>query len=467
MAIVVALLTAVSLWSSGAHAQEQDEDWSEPRRLSAERWAWYPTIAVDSTGVAHALWVTTSEGHEDLAQLDDAIFYSRWDGVSWSQPVDVLVSPGGARIQYPAVVGDRRGALHAIWSGPNLLYSRALAGAAASARSWSEPVPLTASAVLDGDIVADDIDVLHIVYPESTAGIYYVRSAGGGDSWSLPVEVSIFQGVDVGFRDARLAVDAKHRIHVIWTQVPLPDGYPPLGVYHALSTDDGKTWSFPIQVAGENYAEGNVVTFGEDTVHLMWHGRVGIGGTYHQWSSDGGVSWTAPAQTLGGAGLTGAPAVAADSAGALYLAEVTPQGIVSARWTEAGWSVEEVVEEDTVGGVVYGPHYPALAVSRGSTLLLVWTRQGVGDVAFARLGTLEPHGAPTSLATLAPTPPVDADSVLNSPPPGAHLSDGGMSSIEEPGYGDDSVVLVIAGVAPAALLIAAILVIVRLRSGPL
>jgi hypothetical protein len=102
---------------------------------------------------------------------------------------------------------------------------------------------------------------------------------------------------------------------------------------------------------------------------VAWAG----GGTFHQWSADGGQTWSVPTQLCGGAGLTRAPALAVDSAGVVHLAAICTEGLAYSCWREGTWSTPETIDAGSKG---YEPYHPALVVSEGNRLFVLWAAQG-------------------------------------------------------------------------------------------
>lgn len=460
----IALVVFVSLLGHWAQAQDQAGEWSDPVELSEEKWAWFPVIAVDPGGTVHAMWAWTRD-QETASAAPESLFYSWWNGSSWSRPVDVLVSPSGGYAHDPDLTADRGGNLHVIWNdGTFFWYSRASASKAASAQGWASPVRLASGSYAAASIVADGAGVLHVAYPEPTTGVYYIDSIDGGNTWSQPVEVWRTASEKLGATSSRLAIGANRTIHVVWTEIYLPETYPPLGVYYARSLDGGQTWSEPLQVAGEDYAEGNLLTTGDDTVHLVWHGRAGIGGTFHQWSSDGGRTWSTPTRVLNGTGLTRAPALSVDSAHVVHLAEIDSSGLVYTSWREGTWDAPTLIDSLKTN---YEPHHPALAVSEGNKLFVVWasqsTGQGTGVVRYSTRQVAAPYVPPEVLPTLLPTPTTRPSPTLlsttspTSLPTASPLPLPSASSSGMPPQDDQSFLAIIVGVVPAGLILLVIL----------
>ena len=54
-----------------------------------------PLLLADQTGAVHLFWSEDVGGRASLGgtTAGNTIMYSRWDGVTWSTPVDILLSP--------------------------------------------------------------------------------------------------------------------------------------------------------------------------------------------------------------------------------------------------------------------------------------------------------------------------------------------------------------------------------------
>lgn len=388
--------------TSGAGLSEAEQGWSTAVQLSREPWAWFPVAAADPAGGVHVLWAET-QGPNPAVEKSDALVYTRWDGTVWSPPVDVLLSPGNASTMYPSMAADNYGYLHVTWSGEELYYSHVQADRAGEPGEWMTPVALSENRVFQSAIATDDMGGVHIAYPDGVTGLYYLYSDNGGRTWSRSLPVWLVTDAQSGVRDVSLDVDARQVIHLAWTKVQLPEGYPPLGAYYMRSNDFGETWTAPLEVAGKGYGESNVLVDG-DTVHLVWHGRAGVGGTFYQSSADGGATWSSPARLLEGAGMTRAPAMQVDSAGTLHLAAISGDGLSYTYRTPDGWADPAVLDKTVQPG--YEPHYPTLVLANGNRLFLFWGSQGdaegTGAVRYAGRQTSAPYVEPQPIATVAP-----------------------------------------------------------------
>jgi hypothetical protein len=334
-------------------------------------------------GDVHLFFVYRAPGGT-AGQPPRALMYARLHGSRWSEPVEILATPKGGSLNFPAATSDGRGLLHVLWQGTPLnriSYSCAAVAEAASPNRWSTPRPLSEGEAFKGglrsDIVTAPDDSLHVLYASQGGNVYYRRSTDAGNRWSDPVRVS-----EVGASEAsdypRMAVDESGRLHATWTQFRLPNGWPPTGAFYSQSVDAGQTWSSPLQVAGENYGTVNVVSVGADRVHLVWNAVVSIGDRLHQWSSDGGNSWSVVRRITREpkGGFTGYPAMAVDAAGTLHLATGLdgavgkPGGIYYLAWRGRCWTDPSLISNAAVGKTVVDS--PSMAVSGGNHLHVVY-----------------------------------------------------------------------------------------------
>ena len=182
-AALVVLIMAV-FFTTNAVAQVQDNDWSEPYRLSSDIGSVIGAggrIVADDYGNVHVFWV--EGGFDDLRTV---IMYARFDGVTWSEPVDIWLSVPDSTFGFLSnPIVDQSGNLHIAWtmgqSGPILYYNAPIDGAL-SARNWvrhqSIEVPANRA-----ELEVDSQGTLHIVYSNlegNEPGVYYIRSKDGG-----------------------------------------------------------------------------------------------------------------------------------------------------------------------------------------------------------------------------------------------------------------------------------------------
>ena len=333
--------------------------WSEPVELSQSKGLpGSPAVATDAEGRVHVLW---SEAPAE-GMPGEGLHYAGYSGTRWTQPAQVLRSPEG-KAEQPAlvVVGDR---LHAVWSGGRggeIFYSRAYVRDAYAPDGWSEPWPLQAPGAVGGApvIVADLAGTLHVIYTvplNEGRGIYYTRSADGGETWAEPQ--AVFDAAAAGWAMVNrpcLALDGQGTLHVAWVRAPLPGSGLPVGINYARLPaggerprpgtpllPSGQAWSEPVQVAEGAYDWPRVIALPTGQVHLLWGEAHGSSGWIHQWSIDGGAIWTRPERIGRFAGVPGPVGLVGDGAGTLHLVGVGEDdagepALLYTTWVDEHW----------------------------------------------------------------------------------------------------------------------------------
>lgn len=384
------MLTAWSL-SANLVAWAQSGVWSQPLNLfETEGYAAGAVVVADPSGAVHVFWAYSEPGDEELGSTQ-SIYYVRKQDDVWSEPVDVLISPGNRGARMVAAVADLQGYLHVVWSGgDSIFYSRAYAPDAGNSQAWTPPRALDSGAVnLWPAIAVSDSGDLYVVWSRGGSGLMFVRSEDGGQNWSEPA--LIFTATDPNELAAtgRIAVDAAGRLHVVFDHT-LRDvetdsqnlrARNPYWMYYLRSDDRGKTWSVPYLMSPEpDFGDINVATFGEDTVHVVWNGRAGRNGRYHRWSKDGGATWSntvevlapSPQNPLGTTGLTGFPALTTDATGNLHLVTTAGLGNYYFRWKDGAWSAPLLISPGLDGNGVTGTYNtlesPSIALGQGNQI---------------------------------------------------------------------------------------------------
>lgn len=350
--ILIGLVLALSLLGRPPQGVEaSDSSWSEPKLLfSSPDEAFQPNLSIDQEGGVHAFWHVVRAPKTSSGSTKDQLFYTQLRDSRWSSPTDVF--DGSATD--PMSVVDQFGVIHLFWAGPNdyLFNSDAAVGRAALASAWTSPSSRIAVNQA-GEIAADQRGNLYLVYPRAgVSGLFYSVSNDGGNSWSFPVTISR-AGSSASANYTRVAVGPDGTIHVVWTEFQLPDGWPPLGVYYAHSTDGGVSWSNPVQIAGPGFTQGNVAAGPNGVVHVAWNGMSGVHGRYHRWSSDGGNTWSDAdiLKTPDVGGSEGPPQMVIDSAGALHILTTDGGRVWYGVWNNEGWSPLEYIPTGDEEGI--------------------------------------------------------------------------------------------------------------------
>jgi hypothetical protein len=383
----------VGTWMPLVHAQEE-EPWTHPVLLSQGTMgipgisarASHPVLAADMWGRVHVFW---SVAFDEDATIGDTLFYSFWDGLAWSAPVDVLYTPGKP-IWIPKVAVDAQGWLHVVWTdntAGQVWYVRIPATEASSVQAWVEPIAVPAGLASGLSIGVDGAGTAHLAYcgTGEDQGVYHTSSPDGS-SWSTSTYVGDTGNTASKSIECRLglAVDEIGRLHIVWGQSFVQVA----PIYYSRSKDGGRSWLPPVEVDRvderywELYAPGrpNILTIGPGEIHLIWFGAP-AGQRWHRWSADGGDTWS-PAEQIhpGLRGFMEPPGVAVDSSGTLHLAssgwiDDGPSGAFHTYWRDGHWSPLALISKPE-GGSGEGGEYTALVVTGGNTLHTVGDLNG-------------------------------------------------------------------------------------------
>jgi hypothetical protein len=453
--------------------------------------ALFPAVAADPTaaGRFHIVWSQPAD--DDPDGPGRALYYARWDALDTERlPMPVaLFSSAKEKADYPALATDGAGRLHLVWSGGQageIMASRAGVDGAFNWANWAEPQVLSARE-LTGSAPAIAIGrdgVVHIVYAvplNEGRGVYYVRSADGGESWSEPVRVVDAAAAGWAMVDhTTLAVAADGTLHVAWSVLPVPGSLVPGAIFYTRSTDGGETWS-----ARYNPAEGTVdwpqlAAVGDLEVHLVWRATNGQAQLQHRWSADGGLNWTRATPVGEVVGLERPVTLTIDGAARVHLAGVAPVPDLATegtngvpvrwpvvhrlwdgqRWTDLADGYVSVLEEAA-------PQFPTVAIAGGDRIGLVLAagprrplfsdEEGLD----ARIRLLSrpldlPENLPNPLPTLTPTPgpsptPSSEETPASTPTPDLALSQPEPVTIGPISFGS-TYGGIIAGAIPASLL---------------
>lgn len=424
-------------------AQEQG-GWIAPYRLSdTDADTWNNVAVVDRYGFAHVFWTET--GFADQRQI---IQYSRFDGETWSTPIDIFATPSGGSIGKLSAAVDQDDILHLVWNGGTrsgpIYYSYAPAYDAATAQNWSNPVRLDIPA--DGlSLQVDSKGVIHIIYSQfySQPGVYYVKSEDEGATWSDPIwfDPDILPGYVPNSVYLKLKLDkTTDGLHVIWFYSSVVDNRDDW-IRYAHSLDGGKTWSEPFTIdedtEGTNrlYFAGPIMAVHQQTVHVVWAGG-DLTYRNHRFSTDAGQTWSFAARISAFGNLNGQAGddLAIDGAGRVhYFGQIRyPQGIWHAYWDNNNWSRPELIyliartSSEPRGDRIHA-HYLSAGVRAGNQLVVTFHPPTTDEdhsmyVMYHTLNDIPPLAlkptptpSPTAHPTLTPTPAVPLQPVTLVP----------------------------------------------------
>jgi hypothetical protein len=374
-----------------------------------------PFLIADRTGVAHLFWSEDVGGRVVMGgtAAGNTIMYARWDGVSWSPPIDILLTPldplGGfedPKAWQPEAIIDDFGTIHLIWLGQypdKLYYSRALAVEADRALAWTEPAVLADNST--GTQYAIDIEyvpathTLHVIYArghweeqysgEDPRAITHISSTDGGENWSEPVDVAFTPDPERGYSNVRLLFAPETRLFASWTEWDQTGNGQ--AVWVARSLDNGRFWDAPVKLAER--AEGEyerdwtkLAWLGGDQLLATWEG--GFRAYRHfMYSADAGQTWSEPHDTFYWLiGENGFVEFARDGADNLhfFIAQRIREGTIGRAGGEglwhSTWQGERQWSDTQLVGGPNGMVNPRVVITNGNNLVATWYNSAVGEI---------------------------------------------------------------------------------------
>lgn len=290
-------LTNENLWATAARGDLAGsvQAWRSPTRLTRFDQGYYSDLAVDASGVVHAIWTESALGNWGLFYA-----HSSDGGITWSEPV--ALDAGKAVWWYRAhlkIDSDNR--LHVVWEiidpalGNNSPYGYGTTKATVYATSKDGGTTWTAVAFTSNgqpesyatlDVAALNRDtaqagpqqptvgidgrgniVLVFREPKSNHVLYRVSADGQVWSSSLPIP-GIQAGIPRPFDVYDLATDSAGHLHLV--MVGVPNGANAMALLH--SEWDGQQWADPQTIASAPlFPEYPKIAIGEGRrLHVVW-----------------------------------------------------------------------------------------------------------------------------------------------------------------------------------------------------
>jgi hypothetical protein len=348
-------------------AQAQTDGWTAPKLIFEGRGVINaPTLVADQYGQVHAFWVFQQDQQTNSPQQQ--IYYTRLDQPTW--PVnDIFSGPVGVPTLKASAWQD---GLAILWSGSKLAMSNF--APKASAQAWSSRGSIDSAYSEAGMATALD-GALWVIYGTTSSNEIVVQRLNPvTKAWEAPRLVSDVVNAGTAPDGTRLSISADGTLHAVWAEYLLPNGWPPIGLYYAQSTDGGLTWTDRHKITGPNFNQPNVVAGPGKNVYVTWTGTAGAGQKYFQESLDGGHTWQNQVTVMSqpGGGSEGAPNLAVDSAGNIHMV-FSHNGCVwhTSRQNNV-WSAPECI---SIGVPVNSQiEFPTMAIGLGNQIhVLFWT----------------------------------------------------------------------------------------------
>jgi hypothetical protein len=349
-----ASLLGERLYIIGCDQGEGGDVWVTSRDLGSFKpklpaWSQLSPITSQNLKLESIELVATDDGliHGIFSQHQDpAIYYTYWNGASWSRITPVLKLPEG-EAAWPAIIAGPGNELFLIARNNRgtLYFSRATSGNAAIESRWSKPTRLRIGhdgKISSVDVAWDAAGTLYVAYSvaaNNDRGIYLVQSKDHGTSWSEPLQV--FDGAAAGFDlvgAPSLLISSNGLLHILWKEQSIEgDGVSqPLSLYYARSENGGGTFSDAKLVVEQPVTWRELAADEKGNLHLLWQ-QDRMTTVWDEVSLDGGRSWQFP-QGLPDEGLTAA--IMVDSVGRLHLVDAGSGSLGHWFWDGGRWQSE-------------------------------------------------------------------------------------------------------------------------------
>ena len=316
---------------------------------------------------------------------------------------------GGSISQTPDVLREADGDLHVVWRDDGDLENRLVNVDAIIYRGqnggvWQSPKLIASTtSIYDFPQIVQDGSTIWIawLYDVSPGRIYLTSSDDGGASWSPSFTVQVDGGRYMYEYD--LVIDGG-TMHLLWSDSRNMSGSgTDYDIWHMTSTDDGDSWSDPVQVNSASSSstsyQGRLFASGNN-LHAVWteYNYTAETGTryivHHTSSSDGGQLWQEPSplQTPGDSDISGfKPSVVTATVGAstyVYVAwyeysrSSLSYDVQFRRSTDGGFTfgqVQTISDEDDDGNYLF-PYAPTQLLAydastpESANVKLAWSR---------------------------------------------------------------------------------------------
>ena len=356
-----------------------------------------PFLLSDPAGFVHLFW--GEKKSDQPTNNPDTLMYTRWDGINWSEPVDIFFSPeehGNQIVQYPHAVIDGNGIIHLIWlTQPNfpnyaLFYSSVPSNDASFSSAW-QPVTVLAEDLTGTnysiDIKADESENIHIVYSRVPGGdnakelraVSYIKY-DGGSTWTDPVDIHSIPDPKRGASNNRLLADKDGNLFTTWSEWDQSGNGQ--AIYFTKSMDNGLSWEnakILTERVGSEYERdwNSIALIDDEQLVSIWEGgwRAYRNAMY---SYDNGFTWTEPVDAFPGIiGENGFIEFARDSNGTLHMffANRTREGNTlktgEGLWHSI-WVGNEIWSEPILSSPNINMLNPKAVIALGNRVMTTW-----------------------------------------------------------------------------------------------
>lgn len=200
-----------------------------------------------------------------------------------------------------------------------------------------------------------------------------------------------------------MAVSDEGRVVVVWADTSNP--YAEDGLYCAVKSPGGNWSKEELAHAGWWIEDPHVAFDGEETIHVVWQGRMGDGtaGILYASKPKQGA-WSAPVEISDGPSIS--PALAVDAENAVHAVWVQASDIFYAFKPSGGsWETPVV---NLSGSPATASSEPDIAVGAGGTVWAAWAGDNPGGILCVSKGSGEGWSEPATLSASGSSPEINA-----------------------------------------------------------
>lgn len=270
----------------------------------------YPVLVSDRNNRLHAFW--TQHDETILSPVEDRLYYAFWDRVQWTKPIAILDLVDVTVLKPYDVEITEDGRILVVWNGKpqgTIYFSWASADRAFLTSEWADPVAITPQyqdLIYENspDLIVDAMGTYFVAYSVSInegRGIFEVRSADKGETWSTPVQIldgEANQWQVIG--PAKLAIGMDQSQHTVVGKQGSPFVSSVNNIVYSRKSPNEATWRVSEELydprdEGESVTWYKLLTDRAAGVHLLWQTKSAFGPAYvwHQYSPDNGLTFNA------------------------------------------------------------------------------------------------------------------------------------------------------------------------------
>jgi len=471
--IVAALFIAAGQRSAGA--QPGATDWTEPYLLTPEvgESHYRPFLAADQYGGVHAIW---HEGGRLAANVPglDAVYYSFWNGMGWSEKVDILAPTGSSLSEVGGLVATPDGRLlipHA--QEGYVIISQSPVQNASAPRAWSSR--RMDAGVIPAIAVSSDGTVWCLAYWDNVfTTLFLTYSRDRGETWAQS-QVIWSAGTGTAGSKVQLLVAQDGRVHLVWSESAEIHNWAPEAIWHATYDLESSVFSTREVMRRQSLDDPttdtpSIAECPNGQIHMVWNNGIGSKtGRFHQYSDAAAETWSVVSPLFPGlSGLTSKPGLVCDSTGRVHLVTAAPglgfeSAIRYATWFNGVWSDYETLWQGRYAG-----ERPSLVIAGGNKLHVTWdaffgNNNVPGTFIAHAYATIDAPAAARPIPTQEPTPtaisasaetPGTPTSPAEAAPPYDSVPMSSISATQWP---------VLLGIVPALMLLGGVILVRMLR----